>query len=257
VIEGLRRRIGRLEGFTAAQPTAAPLHHLAQDAQDAEARPITWTRPDALEVHATHEIKPLINSAGCYATALSFALGLAAERLSTRRRDSLRSPPHLLWCTTAAFAGEFGRLYGPGLMRMGLDARLFTIVETARASETLWAMEEGLKSKAVSLVIGCLDDVGLTPARRLSLAAKYHGTACLLITNARTPPAAATATRWRIGPAPSAPHIFDAKAPGNMRLAVTLERCRNTPFLPDPHCVLDWCDDTFCFRMALPWRRAG
>ncbi len=73
------------------------------------------------------------------------------------------------------------------------------IVETAKPTETLWAMEEGLKSHALGAVIGCLQEVALTPARRLSLAAKAYATPCLLVTDARSPSAGATASRWRIG----------------------------------------------------------
>ena len=73
----------------------------------------------------------------------------------------------VLWCTSSQFIREAGELYGPGLSALGLDPNQFLIVEAHKDSDVLWAIEEGLRSKTQALVIGCLDDVPLTPARRL------------------------------------------------------------------------------------------
>ncbi len=199
-----------------------------------------------------HEVKPAAEgpAAATAAAAHAFALRLAVRRLDQRHARCARHAPRVLWCTTAAAANETGRLYGPGLTSLGLNPRAVILVETARQTDTLWAIEEGLRAHAVSLVIGMLDDVDLTPARRLSLAAEQNRTPCLLITHARGPSTGATATRWRVGPAASSPHPFDVRAPGAARFSVSLERCRRSPFGTGASFALEWSDETCAFRLA-------
>ena len=138
---------------------------------------------------------------------------------------------------------ELGRPYGPGLSSLGLEPSSCLFVETACASDALWAMEEGLKSASVALVLGVLKDVELTPARRLSLAAAAHRIPCLFLTDPRTPPTGATATRWRIGGRTSAPHPFEAVSPPAnpvtvSRLSVAaIVRVRPAIFIANPGMV--------------------
>jgi protein ImuA len=156
----------------------------------------------------------------------------------------------ILWCWPERWRYETGHLYGPGLARLGLDPGTLLIVETARKADALWALEEGLKSRSLVLAVGVLEDAALTPARRLALAAAEGATPCLLLTSARTPASGATSTRWRIGSAPSAPHLFDAKAPGAARSRVALERNRGAKPGPETSHMLEWSDETHCFRVA-------
>ncbi len=76
------------------------------------------------------------------------------------------------------------------------------------------------------------------------------------------------ATRWRVGPAASATHLFDAKASGALRLNVKLERCRAVPATFETGMTLEWSDHAYRFHMAAaladrtaeaarPRRRAG
>ena len=131
----------------------------------------------ALDSAALHEIKP--RSYNDWSAAFVFAVRLAVRRLGPPVAQGAR--PTTLWCHTRARGNDLGRLYAPGLEALGLSAETVIIVETARAAEVLWAMEEGLGSRAVALVIGAVDQIGLTPSRRLSLAAAAAGTPCLLL----------------------------------------------------------------------------
>ena len=206
-----------------------------------------------LETCALHEIKPEPQTTGDafgnWAAALGFAARLAVRRLQTR--DPASRPAHVLWCCPSALAHELGLPYGSGLTALGLSPASCLVVESARAIDTLWAMEEGLRSESLALVIGVVPEVALTPARRLSLAAASHSTPCLLLTAPRAPTTGATATRWRIGASPSAPHPFDPNAPGASRYAVTLERCRQDRLaLQDLSLFLEWSDETHRFRVA-------
>jgi len=112
-------------------------------------------------------------------------------------------------------------------------------------------MEEGLRSASLTLVIGLMPEVALTPARRLSLAAAGASTACLIITDPRAPAAGSTATRWRVAQRQSAPHPFEADAPGAPRYAVALECCREGALMIEASSLLlEWSDETHRFRVA-------
>ncbi len=205
--------------------------------------------PAGLDISACHEIKPGSGTAVSGAAALGFALALARRRLAA---DTGRGKafPRILWCSAPRTSRDIGALYPPGLARFGLEPASFLMVEVLRDEDVLWALEEGLRSGSLLLAIGCLDKIALTPARRLSLAARDGATPALLLTAARTPSSGATATRWRIDPAASATHPFDARAPGVPRLAVRLERCRSAPPATEAALPLEWSDETHCFRVA-------
>ena len=215
-----------------------------------------WLPDRQLDVASLGEIKQeTYNDASA---ALAFALLLAARRLGmgwTGGRPS--SAPStgraglVVWCWPHRLARENGGLYGPGLVRLGLDPARLLLVETATPAETLWAMEESIGSGAAAIVIGCLDAVALTPARRLALAAATHRTPALMVTAARAAPTAATFARWRIAKAASAPHPFDPAAPGDPRFKLTLERCRGTAVGGvAPSSVVEWSYDAYRFRLA-------
>jgi protein ImuA len=245
LLAGLRARIAALERPppTSFEPIAA-----APRAWTLGAPAIDRRLAGGLDGAAVHEVKGEGGgtAAGDWAAALGFAL-----RLGVRRLDALSSASaHILWCWPSALARELGRPYGLGLAALGLDPSCCLFVETARACETLWAMEEGLKSQSLALVIGVLADVALTPARRLSLAAG-QGTPCLIVTDPREPAAGSTATRWRVGARASASHPFDAGAPGAPRYALVLERCRvGARTTEASSLLLEWSDETHRFRVA-------
>ncbi len=249
-LRGTIRAIERVAAFTSSGPV--------------EARP-GWTLGaiggafDAsvggeLDGNAVHEIKPVAGAEALPAAvaARRFALGLAVRRLLTSA--PARSTAPVLWCTSTASATESGRAYGPGLAALGLDPARLVLVEAARAGDVLWALEEGLKSRAVALVIGEVGDVGLTPARRLALAAAASATPCLLLTSSRSSSVAATATRWRIAPAPSAPDAFDRQAPGAARCRIWLERRRRPSSGSGSGetvaITVEWNDVESCFRVV-------
>lgn len=234
----------------------------SQQAADCETKPV-WRLgadevdvllgPDGLEIGGVHEVKPALHGPGVswaatWAAAFAFSLALGIRRSAM---DAGRAQSPILCCRPAALANELGGLYGPGLRALGLTPDRLVIVETANAADTLWAMEEGLRSGSLALVLGLLETVPLTPARRLALAAAAHRSPCLLLTHPRAEATAATATRWRIGPAPSAPHPFDRNAPGAPRFTVDLERCRAQPLsVAKASFSLEWCDEALCFRLA-------
>ncbi|MGE0627635.1 MAG: hypothetical protein AB7O43_07380 [Hyphomicrobiaceae bacterium] len=208
---------------------------------------------EGLEIGAVHEIKPMPGGSGWTAgwtAARAFALALAGRRLLADDADPIRRDRMLLWCVGAGMGGEFGLPYGAGLTALGIDPGRLIVAEPASAQDALWVLEEALGSGALALVAGEVDEIGLTPARRLALAAARTHTPCLVVTHPRAEATAATATRWRVGPALSPPHPFDACAPGAVRFAVALERCRSRPLPGSVFSILEWCDAAYHFRVA-------
>jgi len=263
VLAGLRARIEALERH-ASSPA---LRALLPDTTRAPLASPPWTlgAPEidahlmgGLDAASLHEVKPQActadpaagASAGDWAAALGFALRLAVRHSETLdERSGTRAP--VLWCWTSAIARELGQPCAQGLAALGLDPRACLFVETKRASEALWAMEEGLKSASLALVVGVMKAVELTPARRLGLAAAGSLTPCLVVTDPRAPAAGSTATRWRIGALRSALHPFDRDAPGARRFTASLERCRHAaPLAQALSLSLEWSDETHRFRVA-------
>ena len=269
LLAGLRARIAGLERHTSPQTPFGSLSEPActHTAWTLGAPEIDRYLAGGLNAAALHEVK----GEGCgtaaadWMAALGFALRLTLRRLDALAPHSGGAPLQVLWCWPSGLARELGRPYGHGLAGLGLAPSACLFVETQRACDALWSMEEGLRSQSLALVIGVVPEVALTPARRLSLAAAGAAAPCLLITDPRAPSTASTATRWRVGTCVSAPHAFEAGAPGAPRYAVSLERCREgartrkaSPLL------LEWSDETHRFRMAsrlahraLAPRRAG
>lgn len=225
-----------------------------------------WLPERRLDAASLNEIKP--ETYGDGPAALTFALLLAARRLNASSADPAgrlsragrvagTSTPHLptsrlmVWCWPTRMAREAGGLYGPGLATLGIDPAQVLLVEGANAAETLWAMEESLGSGAAAIVVGCVDAVALTPARRLALAAQAHRTPGLLVTAARSAVTPATFARWCIAGCPSAPHPFDPAASGAPRFAMTLERCRGTAADVAPlFRTVEWSHEAYRFGVV-------
>ncbi|GFO80756.1 MAG: hypothetical protein A49_03830 [Methyloceanibacter sp.] len=164
-----------------------------------------------------HEIKP-----HAYRDTPA-GLGLA---LSAIAEIQAQDPGLVLWCMTRLQAQEWGRPYGPGLVKAGLDPARFLIVETRSADEAAWALEEGLKSAALSACLAQTEIKTPLTARRLGLAARAAGIPCFLLTGHGETNIPGTLTRWRIATEGSAHVPFDTGAPGTACWRLSLERSR-------------------------------
>jgi hypothetical protein len=162
--------------------------------------------------------------------------------LPTRGREQQarlpRIPPLLLVMPTYGLRPyrPHGRLHGHGLNALGLDPARLILVETAHRKETLWAMEEAVRSAAPAAVVGVIDTLDLKLSQRLHLAATEAGVPLFLLRSA--PPTlpspasgggwgggSAAATRWRVGTAKAARDRFGLVT--QPRWHLQLERCRN------------------------------
>lgn len=139
--------------------------------------------------------------------AAAFALALALQARAARGGGAL------VWIVEDMSAREFGLPYGRGLAAAGADMSRFALVRVRRPRETLWAMEEALKSPACAAVVAesfiGARLYGLTASRRLQLAARRGGGLGLLLAQGGEGAAFASAAELRVEiaapPAPAGP----------------------------------------------------
>lgn len=196
-----------------------------------------------LALNALHEITAA--SYGDTPAAMGFALCLAIRRLGVENR-TLRP---LLWCRLWHGNTEWGRLYGHGLLTLGLPRERFLTVSVKKPKSLLWAVEEALRSKALSAVIAEIDHraIDLNLTRRLSLAAERGSTPGLLVFSHPVFGATAALSRWQVKARASTPPPFDERAPGLPAWNIALERCRHGK---SGNWSVEWSHATHCFSLV-------
>lgn len=226
-LEALRARIRRLEShrLAAGSDDGSGVFSLGEPNID---KALPW---GGLPRAALHEI--LANGKGAASGFCAGLLGLLSGD------DGM-----VLWCRR-------GRgLYGPGLALFGLSPERLILVRTRKQTDVLWVLEEGLRSPGLAAVLGEVDAIGMTAARRLQLAAERSGVTVLLLRPAfgKIEPSPAV-TRWRIAPAPSLV-VANHQGVGPVRWRVDLLKCRsgtpgaarlrNTPFGDSRSWLVEW-----------------
>jgi protein ImuA len=200
----LRCLLPRLEGFPAQARTLA----LGLSVLEAH------LPQGGLTLGALHEVVP--TTPADMPTAFGFVTALLSALPS---RD-----PFVFAMSGKAFA-RHGRPYGHGVNGFGLDPGRLILVETQDETQTLWAVEETLRSGAPAAVAGMVDMLDLKTSQRLHFAARESGLPLLLIRPAQTLETSVAATRWRVGSAEAARDRFGLITRWRWQLA--LERCRN------------------------------
>jgi len=199
-LAGLRRYLTEAEGF-GQKAIVLPFGVAAID----EALP--W---QGLPVAALHEIENA-GAADQDGAGVMFLAGILA-RLAPARP--------VLWCL------QHPDLHAPGLALAGLDARRLVLLRAPNERDILWAMEEGLRSRALAAVVGEVEALSTSSSRRLQLAAESTGiTGFVLHRSAGNAPASAAVTRWRVAALPSVP-VAGEPGIGRPRWRVELLRCR-------------------------------
>jgi protein ImuA len=195
-----------------------------------------------LSCGALHELAPAaplhLAAAGGFAAALAArSSGMGGE---------------VLWIATDYAAGEGGGPYGPGLDLFGLPSARLLVLRVPRPADVLWAMEEGLRCRALACVIAELTGDGaaadLTATRRLALAARESGAGLgLLIRHKIAGRPSAAATRWEVAAAPSQPDAYG----GLGRARFELSLCRNRRG-PAGRWIIEWDHHERVFQPAVP-----
>jgi protein ImuA len=183
---------------------------------------------NGLALGAVHEFMEAGAASEHSPCAALFAAGILAR---------LKGP--VLWCLKSR------DLFAPALASVGLHPDRVIYAETRRESEILPAVEEGLRHRGLAGVVGEVARLGLTPSRRLQLAAEESGVPALIVRRWRNnaerasgaEPSAAT-TRWRVTAAPSRP--LPAPGIGRERWFVELIRCKGAEA---SSWILEACDE--------------
>jgi protein ImuA len=209
VVHELRRLLPRMEGF-AAQARALSFGLPALDSH----------LPGGLALAALHEVAPETDGDG--AAAFGFIAALLS-RIPNPSRTAKGGP--LLIVLSARDTAQYGLPSGHGLNGLGVDPARVILVETANEKQTLWVLEEALRSHAPAAVAGTIERLDLKRSQKLHLVAGEAALPLILLRPARAAEASAAATRWRVGAAQAARDRFGLIARPRWRL--NLERCRN------------------------------
>src|SRR6201996_2927272 len=148
-----------------------------------------------LALGALHEVAGGGNGALDGAAAALFAAGILA-----------RTHGPILWCLSRR------DLFAPALAQVGLDPDRVIYAEAGSDKAILACFEEGLRHGGLGGVVAEVAKLGMTPSRRLQLAAEASGTIGIAIRRWRRQAEAAdfgqpTAhpTRWRVTALPASP----------------------------------------------------
>ncbi len=152
-------------------------------------------------------------------------------------------------------------VFPPALKAFGIKPDRVLFVEVPREREALWAMEEALKSPALTAVVGELHDISFTASRRLQLAVEQSQVTGFVINSHKKPGTTACVSRWKITSLPSE-SIDDLPGIGYPQWRVELLRIRNGR--PGAWTV-QWKKDQFVFAVGqrpatsdpYPFQQAG
>lgn len=135
-----------------------------------------------------------------------------------------------------------GTLFPPAIHTFGVEPDRIIFVHVKRDRDTLWAMEEALKSEGLAAVVAELHEMDFKQSRRLQLAVeKSRVTGFVLRSNPLGVGNTACAARWQIRPLPSQT-VSGLPGVGFPRWQVELLKVRNG----NPGCwTMEWSGDRF------------
>ena len=118
-------------------------------------------------------------------------------------------------------------IFPPALKSFGIAPDKIIFIDLQKEKEIMWAMEEALKCKGLSAVIGEMQELNFTASRRLQLAVEQSKvTGFILRRNPRSINTTACITRWQITSAQSE-LMDDLPGVGFPRWNVELLKVRN------------------------------
>jgi protein ImuA len=209
----LRQTVAKIEGQQTSLDPEHPLLALGIAAIDRHLQ-------GGLSPASLHEIAPA--TASDVSAASGFAVRLAASVARTRPDGEI------LWIQTGFAAHEAGGLYGPGCASFGLPFCRLLVLAVPRPIDALWAMEEGLKSRALAGVVAELPDDGpladLTATRRLLLAAREGKSFGFVLRHKASPLTSAAETRWQVAASSGQPDRFGGLGPPAWVLSLVKNR---------------------------------
>lgn len=242
----------RLAALAALLPTPAGLDAAVVDEQISfGAAAVDVRLGGGLAVAGIHEF---------YASSAADAPALAAIGLLLALRNGRSGP--IVWVEEDRARAE-GRLYGLGLVDLGIDPARLLLVEAPDTLGVLRAGADAVACDAVAAVIlaphGKAAALDLTATRRLALAATRSGVTVLALRQGEPTPSAAL-SRWQVAAAPSSRLPGGASGLPVFRLDLLRHRGGITGF----SCLLEWDRDHQAFAeahsgavLAAAFERAG
>lgn len=170
-------------------------------------------------------------------------LGFSLAAITKRRGAILR-------VQQSSLELEHGGILEAGVESLQAERRPTLLVTTRKGTDALWAIEEGIKSAAVGLVIAEVTDCDFTASRRLFLASRRYGVPVILLMPYTREGATAATARWRVAPRLSSNNQFDPRGLGAARWQAVLERSRLAPHLNGQRFDLEWNDETLSLTMV-------
>jgi protein ImuA len=183
-----------------------------------------------------HEIRP--------ASEAERPQGIAAALALAARIPSKNKP--LLIVSSPKGMSPASHLSGHGMKALGLDPQSVLIARAPEEKAALWAIEEALRSRAASAVIGCLGrPLDLKTSQRLGAALQGAPVFLFAVTPPHRAGATIAATRWEVRGLPALRD--DAGLMARWRWQVRLARCRNGR---EGEWSVEWDHDAHRFRLA-------
>lgn len=142
----------------------------------------------------------------------------------------------------AVWIGTSRSLFPPALKAFGIEPDRIIFVDLQKEKEVLWAMEESLKCRGLSAVVGEIPELSFTASRRFQLAVEQSRvTGFILRNHPRNLLPNACVSRWKIEPIPSFTYD-DLPGLGFPRWNVELLKIRNGR---PGSWQLEWADEIF------------
>lgn len=91
-------------------------------------------------------------------------------------------------------------IFPPALHFFGVSPDRFIFLHPKKVNEIPWAVEEALKCKTLTAVVGEVQGMGFTESRRYQLAIEQSGVGCFVLRHQPKNPASAAVTHWQIKP---------------------------------------------------------
>lgn len=142
-------------------------------------------------------------------------------------------PQHgrILWVQERLVALETGRPFGRGCVRFGCAMDRLALACSRNARDLLWTVEEGLRCRSLAAIVaevwGNPKVLDFTASKRLAVRAERQGVPVFMVRYNACADLSAARRRWNVRSLPSAPHPYDAKAPGAPRWRAELFRARD------------------------------
>jgi protein ImuA len=126
-----------------------------------------------------------------------------------------------LWISTKR------KVFPPALKTFGIEPERILFVDTMRAKDALWTIEEALKCNALSAVVGEISELDFNASRRLQLAVERSKvTGFIHRHQPKAINAVACVSRWKITPLASGTY-GEMPGVGNPRWRIQLLKARN------------------------------